>query len=141
MSSQSNDHKTSVILVFLKAPRMGHVKTRLAQSIGSKSALNVYRKLVERQLSEIPKDYRIEIHFTPGDAIEEIRHWLGNGYGFYPQCEGELGMRLEHSVIDAFKRGADQVICIGGDCPKLDQVYFDQTTSFVLFGRSTLLSL
>ena len=128
MPPQLTEHQNSVILSFLKAPRIGYVKTRLARSIGSKLALDVYRKLVERQLSEVPPDYHNEIHFTPGDAFQEMSDWLGKRYEFYPQCEGELGMRLESAVFNAFKRGAKQVICIGGDCPKLNRTYFEETT-------------
>ena len=38
------------ILIFLKAPRSGTVKTRLAESVGEERATHVYRALVERQL-------------------------------------------------------------------------------------------
>ena len=142
MFFQSRDHLHLAILRFLKAPRMGCVKTRLARDVGAQSALQIYRKLVERQLSEIPSEYHTEIHYTPGEALEEMRNWLGNKYEFYPQCEGELGMRLEYAIANAFKRGAKQVICVGGDCPNLDWSYFKQTISAlrsdydVVFGPS-----
>lgn len=130
------------ILCFLKAPRIGYVKTRLAQDIGLESALHVYRTLVERQLSELPLGAHKEIHYTPSGTIGKMRNWLGDEYTFYPQCEGGLGRRLECAVTDAFKRGAKRVICIGGDCPKLNQAYFEQTTAAlqndfdVVFGPS-----
>jgi rSAM/selenodomain-associated transferase 1 len=127
MPSQLTEQKTPTILSFFKAPRVGDVKTRLAHSIGSESALLVYRTLVERQLTQLPKNYPLEIHYAPEDALQEMRDWLGDGYTFNPQCEGGLGMRLEHAVVDAFKRGAKSVICIGGDCPKLNHVHLEQT--------------
>jgi uncharacterized protein len=124
--SSSQLTKTTAILIFLKAPRIGHVKTRLAQRIGSKSALLVYRTLVERQLKRLPRDFSVEIHYAPEDAREEMYDWLGNAYDFRPQCEGGLGRRLEHAVASAFERGIESAICIGGDCPKLDHVYLEQ---------------
>ena len=134
MPAQLTRSKELKILSFLKAPRKGHVKTRLAKSIGPKSALLVYRKLVERQLSELPLDQTAEIHYTPEDAFKEMYNWLGDRYVFRQQCKGELGMRLEHAVTDAFTRGAGYVICIGGDCPKLDYVHLDQAAEALKSG-------
>jgi len=49
----------------LKAPVPGQVKTRLAADIGNEPACTAYRKLVERQLREIPPDWNIHICHTP----------------------------------------------------------------------------
>jgi len=121
MSSSTRECIRSKVIVFLKAPRIGYVKTRLARSIGPKSALKVYRALVERQLGELVEDDPVEIHYTPDDALGEMREWLGHGYDFHLQCEGGLGLRLEYAVSDALGRGAESVICIGGDCPGLNR--------------------
>src|SRR5687767_14732181 len=40
----------TTVLVFLKAPRPGYVKTRLAATIGGAAANRLYRELAERQL-------------------------------------------------------------------------------------------
>ena len=142
MSSSPTKQQTPTILSFLKAPRIGYVKTRLAKSIGQEYALRVYRTLVERQLGQTPPGYPLEIYFTPKDTVSEMRNWLGDKYEFHPQCPGRLGTRLARAVIDAFERGAKSVICIGGDCPKLDCTYFERTTaalregSDVVFGPS-----
>ncbi len=129
MRPKSYEHSSPAILSWLKAPRAGEVKTRLAQSIGPEAALKVYRVLVERQLSELPPGHPLEIHYTPTDALDEMRAWLGDEYAFHAQCEGGLGIRLERAVADAFKRGAQSVICIGGDCPKLNRVHLEQTAA------------
>lgn len=133
---------TPTILVFLKAPQMGEVKTRLTRSIGTEAALKVYRALVERQLRKLAKFDRLEIHYAPKSCLEQMREWLGRNYIMRPQCEGNLGERLENAVTDSFKRGADPVICIGGDCPNLDKIHIDQATAAlgndydVVFGPS-----
>jgi rSAM/selenodomain-associated transferase 1 len=114
----------------------------LAHTTGPERALKTYRALVERQWTQLPNHSRIEVHYTPKDADFEMRHWLGQAHGYYPQADGELGLRLEHSVEDAFNRGANVVFCIGGDCPKLDERHFDQAASAlsedydVVFGPS-----
>lgn len=111
--------KDAVVLIFLKAPRVGTVKTRLAKTIGDEQALATYRQLVERQLAHLPESIDKAVHFAPADAGEELERWLGAGYAYHPQCEGGLGERLEFAVKHAFGSGYRRVFCIGGDCPGL----------------------
>lgn len=127
MHPASPFRSTSTILLFLKAPRCGDVKTRLARHTDPERAVQIYRALAERQCTQLPENSRIEIHYTPHDAALEMHQWLGHRYEFYPQCEGALGLRLERSVAAAFARGAKSAVCIGGDCPMLDRAHFEQT--------------
>jgi len=115
-----------LIQLFLKAPREGLVKTRLAASIGNENALTVYHNLVVGQLSRLPHDWPVRIHFTPADAEEEFSGWLGNHHTFAAQCEGNLGERLGYAVDQAFRQGHQRVICIGADCPELDEIHFKE---------------
>ena len=138
----SSPPRNTAVLLFLKAPRSGDVKTRLARSIGNETALRAYRALVERQCSHLPERERTEVHFTPSDAEVEMQQWLGKDLALYPQAEGPLGVRLMHAVEGAFARGAHNVLCIGGDCPQLQQSHFEQvaatlnTDCDVVFGPS-----
>ena len=141
MPHSIKDHSPT-ILIFLKAPRVGYVKTRLAKDIGAESALNIYKMLVERQLSKLPSHYPLEVHYAPEEAREEMQAWLGERYTYHPQCSGGLGLRLENAVADAFDRDAKGVVCIGGDCPGLELSHLEQTAaalqsgSDVVFGPS-----
>jgi rSAM/selenodomain-associated transferase 1 len=117
----------SVILLFLKAPVPGQVKTRLAANIGAQAATDVYEILVRSQLQRLPREYALEIHFAPKNAGSRFATWLGDTLNFYPQVDGDLGDRLKHAVKAAFARGAREVICIGADCPSLLPIHFAQT--------------
>lgn len=116
--------RMNTILVFLKAPITGSVKTRLANSIGDSEALNIYSQLVERQLAALPEKYRIEIHFTPPKHEGLVREWLGDACDYYPQSDGDLSDRLKFASAESFKRGSESVFCIGGDCPNLGPAQF-----------------
>ena len=107
------------ILAFLKAPRPGSVKTRLAAAYGAEEAARIYRQLVARQLEALPKGWPVEIHFAPRDGGPEVVRWLGLGFYYVGQAEGDLGERLGTGVGIAFAKGAGSVVCIGGDCPDL----------------------
>jgi len=128
----------SAILLFLKAPRRGHVKTRLAHHVGSERALKVYRALVARQWSALPHAAQVEVHYTPHDATFEMQQWLGDEHEYYPQSEGELGARLGHSIKCAFERGAKSVCCIGGDCPQLEVQHFDEAEQLLDAGHDVV---
>lgn len=109
------------VLVMLKAPRAGAVKTRLAAEVGVPEATRIYRLLVERQMATVPPDWPVEVFFAPADAREEMRAWLGSRPDLHPQVEGDLGQRLASAVDAACARGACGVLVIGGDCPSLDE--------------------
>lgn len=109
-----------VVLAMLKAPRAGEVKTRLARDVGAPAAAAIYRRLVERQMSTIPPEWPVEVHFAPAHAADEIQDWLGPRPSYHPQWGDDLGARLIHAIAGAFARRAGAVIVIGGDCPGLD---------------------
>ncbi|NBB79961.1 MAG: DUF2064 domain-containing protein [Verrucomicrobia bacterium] len=127
----------STILLFLRAPQLGRVKTRLAESIGPQAALDTYRSLAEGQIDRLPQNWPLEIHFTPGDALAEMQQWLGDVHHYHPQVTGDLGARLETAVTRAFASGAQNVFCIGADCPALGAIHL-QSAEQALQGGADL---
>ena len=105
------------LLVFLKAPRAGAVKTRLAQVIGAADASTAYRELAETLLDTLSPLPFVELCFTPDNALVEIKPWLRRDWLARPQGEGDLGSRLTKAFEDVFAEGADRVVIIGSDCP------------------------
>jgi uncharacterized protein len=104
----------------LKTPVPGSVKTRLAAGVGPDRACAIYRELVEHQMGHIPKGWRVEVHFDPPDAAPVMMSWLGGDRQYYPQCPGDLGVRLTHSLIVASPSERFPLIFLGGDCPYID---------------------
>ena len=118
------------LAVFLKAPRPGTVKTRLAAEIGERQALRLYRVMAGRALAAaVEADFETTIWFTPADALAEMRYWLGEQWTLRPQASGDLGARLaaaEQSVAPG--RGW---LAIGADCPGLDASLLDVASAIV----------
>jgi rSAM/selenodomain-associated transferase 1 len=112
-----------VLLVFVRAPRPGSVKTRLAAALGDDGALAVYRRLAEHTVAvarELAGDgVEVRVHHTPADAGAEVRAWLGDGPRYLPQGEGSLGERMEEAFRRAFAGGARRVVIVGSDLPGL----------------------
>src|SRR6266536_2120993 len=63
------------LILFVRAPRPGAVKTRLAEALGTEQACAVYRHLVELLLREIAPLAEVELRFTPDDARAEVESW------------------------------------------------------------------
>ena len=115
--------------MFLKAPRPGQVKTRLAAEIGAGEAARVYRALAERVLAQTALQagdaYRRLIFFSPADARDEIAAWLP-GEVLVAQDGADLGQRIDAAFAHAFEGGATRVVLIGTDVPRLAREHVRQ---------------
>ena len=112
-----------MLIVFVRAPERGGVKTRLAAAIGDGAALRVYRRLAEHTLA-VARELAVEgvevrVHYAPGGAEEAVRTWLGDGPVYLPQAEGDLGMRMRDAFERAFADGAERVVIVGSDLPEV----------------------
>src|SRR5690242_18657924 len=107
------------LIIFLKAPRAGTVKTRLASEIGTEAALTAYKTIVDRLFQNLSRLSQVELRFTPDNAKPETLVWLRDGWVCSPQGTGGLSERLIEAFNHAFKRGARSVVIIGSDCPYL----------------------
>ena len=128
---------SAALAVFLKAPRMGTVKTRLASEIGARQALRLYRVMVARTLASVgDANLAVTVWFTPPEAAAEVRFWLGARWDLRPQSSGDLGARLsaaEHAV----PRGRPW-IAIGMDCPRLTSELLQQAVDVIERGSVVL---
>jgi len=106
------------LIVFVKAPRDGQVKTRLAATVGSRKACAIYCELVATLLQRIGALKEVELRFSPDDAGAEIQQWLQAGWTAQPQGDGDLGARLNRAFETSFQSGAENVVIIGSDCPE-----------------------
>jgi len=105
------------LIVFLRTPCLGQVKTRLAQAIGGEAALQAYRMLVAQLLENLGCLQNVELRFTPDSAGAELAPWLRSGWTLMPQGEGNLGERLARAFHESFAGGSQRVVIIGSDCP------------------------
>jgi rSAM/selenodomain-associated transferase 1 len=128
---------SAALAVFLKAPRMGAVKTRLASEIGARQALRLYRVMVARTLASVgDANLEVTVWFTPPEAAAEVRFWLGARWDLRPQASGDLGARLsaaEHAV----PRGRPW-IAIGVDCPRLTSELLQEAVDVIERGSVVL---
>jgi hypothetical protein len=111
------------LVVFVKHPVPGAVKTRLAAAIGPGAAAELYRALAEHVLEATTpagREYERLVFFDPPEARSEMRAWLP-GVRLLAQSGGDLGARMSDAVSRAFARGASRVAIVGTDAPGLSR--------------------
>ncbi|MGJ8676415.1 MAG: TIGR04282 family arsenosugar biosynthesis glycosyltransferase [Akkermansiaceae bacterium] len=126
------------VLLFLKAPRPGFVKTRLAKELGEQTACKVYRQLAEMTLATIPTNWQKIVFFAPADARQEMQQWLGYQVELRPQSEGDLGDRLSTACSETFAEGADSVFLLGGDCPYIEPKHLKEAADQLARGHPVI---
>ena len=110
-----------LLLVFLKEPRPGAVKSRLAARIGAEAAAAVYRAIADeaiRRTAPRGDEYERLFLFDPPASRPQIQAWLG-GQTLVAQVGGDLGERMARAFADAFASGARRAAVIGTDVPAI----------------------
>ena len=121
------------LIIFLKYPEPGKVKTRLAKDIGNGKACAIYRQLAENVIKNIfsknPRTYTVHIFFTPDDKENEIRDWLKPiiennqevDTQYIPQGGDTLGERMSNAFQQILQgKHYRRCIIIGTDCPGIE---------------------
>lgn len=110
------------LLIFLKYPEPGLVKTRLAADLGDRAAANLARAMAEDLLEAVRwlGDADRIVCFSPRERAGEMAAWLGPGESLLPQRGRDLGLRMKNALAEAFRRGYDRALLVGGDVPGVD---------------------
>lgn len=108
----------NLLLVFIKNPEKGAVKTRLAKSIGDDQALKIYRKLLSITKSATDQ-LNIDRQIWYSKFIEDGDLWPVGNYEKKLQQGADLGERMKYAFKQAFADGYKKVVIIGSDCPSM----------------------
>lgn len=106
------------LLIFIKNPRPGRVKTRLARTLGDVEALRIYRFLLEKT-RRAALAVAAERWLLYSDEIEPDDEWPVPDFTKLVQEGADLGKRMARSFQQAFAAGASKAVIIGSDCPEL----------------------
>lgn len=107
-----------VLLLFVRHPELGKVKTRLAATLGDEEALRIYRFLLENTRTAT-RAVPAERWVFYADEIPGNDAWETPDFRRFGQQGADLGARMRHAFEQAFAAGAERVVIIGSDCPEL----------------------
>ena len=123
MVNKKLKNRTDSIIVFVRYPRKGQVKTRLAKTTSLEFALNFYKLCAEnliRNIKKVPCVNRF-IFYSNKNEKTEVISWLGNKFLFAPQEGDDLGSRMKNAFEKVFSAGSQKVIIVGTDIPDLSK--------------------
>lgn len=109
----------NAIIVFIKNPELGKVKTRLANTIGDTRALKIYGKLCE-YTRQLLLNINCDRYLFYDQTIIAEDDWSNESFYKKLQTPGDLGHRMQSAfskVLDNHKK----VLIIGSDCPQITQ--------------------
>lgn len=118
------------LLIFVRHPEPGKVKTRLAAVLGNDTALSIYKKLLQHTL-QITKAVKADKFVFYTENIVENDLWQRPDYFKNAQGSGDLGDRMCNAFELVLAKGYDSVSIIGSDCYELSTLIIDQAFSFL----------
>lgn len=113
------------LLIFIKNPIPGKVKTRLAATLGDERALEIYRHLLEHT-RQVSLAFPGERHLFYSHFLDDTDDWNPGEYMKALQTPGDLGLRMETAFRQVFEPGDAPTLIIGSDCPLLSSDILQQ---------------
>lgn len=116
---------SKALIIFIKNPRDGNLKTRLAATVGNKAALEIYGKMVTHtnvvaRIAEADKYVFYSSHIASNDE------WNEPLFEKRMQMGDDLGERMLNAFTSLFNNGYEHVAIIGSDCPAITAALVDK---------------
>ncbi len=113
---------TNALIIFIKNPKLGKVKTRLASTLGEANALHIYKQLLKYTLA-MSLEVNAERFLFYDDIIAQDDEWENENFTKQIQLGNDLGEKMNNAFDKTLLKFKKAVI-IGSDC-------FDLTPSII----------
>jgi len=108
------------VIVFVRYPESGRVKTRIGKVLGHEFTLGLYRGFVDDIIKKsLRQKADLLIYFTPDSSAQGMRNWLGLDISIFPQIGYDIGERMKNAFAEQFSRGYKRLVLIGSDIPQI----------------------
>ena len=104
----------NLLIIFIRNPELGAVKTRLAKTIGDKAALSIYCFLLEHTHA-ITQNLSCDKAVYYSVEVRDHDLWNPIHYQKKQQFGADLGIRMQNAFQNSFDAGYQKVIIIGSD--------------------------
>ena len=112
------------LIIFVKEPRVGKVKTRLAEDIGPINATFWYRRQLDHLLNifKPSSTYRKHLFVTPHRGLKYFRTYTKQGWRLCHQSPGDLGEKMKNAFLSV---GQGPRLLIGSDIPAVSAQHIE----------------
>lgn len=104
---------SNTLIIFIKNPILGRVKSRLAADIGEEKALAVYRDLVAKTRRETEQLENVRRLLYYADFIGDADEWDEDYFEKRLQSDGDLGQKMQRAFQESMN---GKTVIIGSDC-------------------------
>ena len=113
------------LIIFIKNPEKGKVKTRLAKTLGDEKALAAYHDMLKhtRETTSQVDSHRALYYSSFVDTNDD---WSNADFHKVVQVQGDLGHKMASAFQDLFAQGFQEVLIIGSDCLNLKPQHLEQ---------------
>ena len=130
MPTETIENIKKTLIIFVKSPIPGDVKTRLIPYLSGDEAADLYKCFVSdtlKTVAQVSSNLKTQVAYQPHSKATDLS-WLGikNPPEIFKQEGRSLGERLIHAFGQAFGRGARQIVVVGSDSPNLPKCYIEQ---------------
>lgn len=122
ISSQLSIMSKVLLIIFIKNPMYGRVKTRLAATLGNDKALQVYQVLLQHTHA-VTKELQIDKAVFYADFIDEGDIWMDANFKKFKQEGNDLGEKMEGAFLKGFSMGYEKICIIGSDCYEINKTH------------------
>ena len=116
------------LIIFVRNPIAGKVKTRLAKSLGDAQTVEIY-KLLLQHTHDITYGLPVDRYVFYQDFINPDDLWESSHYHKMLQVGSDLGSRMQNAFAALFERQYSHVVIIGSDCLELTATLIMQSFS------------
>jgi len=134
---------SNILILFLKEPLTGSVKTRLGAIIGMDKSMRVYREFL-KLLSEkvFNNSWKTIVYYAACEYPEFLRNTFGDASEYRQQKGSDLGGKMLDAFRACFNEGADKICIIGGDSPDIPAEFLSDSFALlnshdIVLGPST----
>jgi uncharacterized protein len=116
------------VLLFVRAPELGRVKTRLEKKLDAATVLRLYRCFVQDIIETLSTGgHEMIVFFFPPHKGSAVQAWLGDKVPVQAQTGKTLGDKMRNAFSDVFAGDVDQAVLMGSDLPDFDNRIIDES--------------
>lgn len=116
----------NALLIFIKNPAIGKVKTRLAKTVGDLNALKIYQYLLDHTMEITYELDRIDKFLYYNEFIPTKDEWPSSMYSKELQTGKDLGEKMLNAFTKVFGENYQKVVLMMPDCPKMSDTLIEK---------------
>ncbi|WP_072681819.1 TIGR04282 family arsenosugar biosynthesis glycosyltransferase [Arcobacter sp. LA11] len=115
----------NLVIMFVKEPKLGFVKTRLSKDCDEEFTLDLYKCFVRDLISTL-KVSEFDFKLCAYPKLDLINKEFGDFNNFL-QSHGDLGVKMQNAFQTQFENGYEKIVLIGSDTPHISNEIINES--------------